>query len=69
MLKALMLALLLSGCGTLRATVTATDVGGVVADEAGATIYTRPEIDAINARIQCRNMARTMIQISRCEAR
>ena len=31
--------------------------------------YTRAEIDAINAEIACRNMARNLLQIERCTVR
>jgi hypothetical protein len=30
-------------------------------------VYTQTEIDAINARIQCKQLARNLVQISRCE--
>jgi hypothetical protein len=29
--------------------------------------YTRADIDAINARSECRLLARTLLQISRCD--
>jgi hypothetical protein len=32
-------------------------------------IYTRAEVDAINAEIACRNMARSLLQIERCGVR
>jgi hypothetical protein len=31
--------------------------------------YTRYEVDAINAELACRNMARTVLQIERCSVR
>ena len=31
--------------------------------------YTRAEIDAINAEVACRNMARSLLQIERCTVR
>ena len=30
--------------------------------------YSKADVDAINARMQCRQVARTMIEIHRCEA-
>jgi hypothetical protein len=32
-------------------------------------LYTRSEIDALNAEIACRNQARTMLQVQRCDVR
>jgi hypothetical protein len=29
--------------------------------------YTQSEIDAINYRMQCKALARTLVQVSRCE--
>jgi hypothetical protein len=31
--------------------------------------YTRAEVDAINARSECRALARTLIQVARCDGR
>jgi hypothetical protein len=31
--------------------------------------YNRADIDAINAEVQCKAMARTLVQIARCEVR
>jgi len=31
--------------------------------------YARYEVDAINAELACRNMARTVLQIERCSVR
>ena len=48
-----MLALLLSGC--------------MVTTDREALYYTRAEVNAINAGVQCRALARTLVQISRCD--
>ena len=42
--------------------------GCMVTDREG-TYYTRSEVDAMAARIECRTMARTIVQIYRCENR
>ena len=31
--------------------------------------YTRAEVDALNARSECRALARTLIQVARCDGR
>jgi hypothetical protein len=31
--------------------------------------YTRAEVDAINAEIECRQLARNLVQIARCGVR
>jgi len=49
-----MLALTLSGC--------------VITDRE-QLYYTRADVDAINARSECRMLARTLVQISRCDGR
>jgi hypothetical protein len=49
-----MLALTLSGC--------------VITDRE-ALYYTRSDVDAINARSECRLMARNLVQIARCDGR
>ena len=51
----LALGLLLSGCITDRG--------------AEVRFYTASDIDAMNARIQCRALARNLIQLSRCDGR
>lgn len=58
MWKALLPALLLSGCMTIedRATL----------DSIALRSYTRAEVDAINAAIVCRDLARNLVQIARC---
>jgi hypothetical protein len=42
--------------------------GCMVTDREG-TYYTRAEIDAMTARLECRAAARTIIQIYRCDPR
>jgi len=49
-----MLALTLSGC--------------VITDRE-ALYYTRADVDAIQARSECRLLARTLVQIARCDGR
>jgi hypothetical protein len=44
-------------------------LGGCMITDREATYYTRAEIDAMAARIECRSMARTIIQIYRCDPR
>lgn len=44
-------------------------LSGCVVTDREALYYTRSEIDAMAARIECRNMARTIIQVYRCEGR
>ncbi len=44
-------------------------LGGCMITDREATYYTRAEIDAMAARIECRTMARTIVQIYRCENR
>lgn len=52
-MKAVLLALLLGGC--------------VTADR--QVVYTRSEVDAINAETACKAMARNLLQVARCEVR
>ena len=49
-----MLALTLSGC--------------VITDRE-ALYYTRADVDALQARSECRLLARTLVQIARCDGR
>ena len=66
MIRAVLLTLLLSGCASISS-------GGLFGrDEIVVRppdLYTRPEIDAINAETQCRSLARTMLQAQRCGVR
>jgi hypothetical protein len=42
--------------------------GCMVTDREG-TYYTRAEVDALAARVECRAMARTIVQVYRCDGR
>ena len=48
-------------------------LGGCITDrEEGAFLsgyYSRADVDAITAQMACKNAARTMVQIARCEVR
>jgi len=44
-------------------------LGGCVVTDREQLYYTRADVDAITAGIQCRNMARSLVQVSRCEVR
>jgi hypothetical protein len=58
MWKALLIVLPLAGC------VTDQDVTYLAAN-----FYNRADVDAINAEVACKQMARNLVQISRCETR
>ena len=67
MIRAALMALLLSGCASVSG-------GGWFGR--GDEVITRPppyydraEIDAINAEAECRRLARTMVQAQRCGVR
>ncbi|HXJ61297.1 MAG TPA: hypothetical protein VNU68_32025 [Verrucomicrobiae bacterium] len=65
MIRAVLLTLLLSGCSY---------GGGWWGRRDEITVrppdlYTRPEVDAINAETQCRQLARTMLEAQRCGVR
>jgi hypothetical protein len=55
----LLLPLLLTGCLTL-------EEQRVIEDSYRLRYYTRAEVDAINAAIVCREQARNLVQIARC---
>jgi hypothetical protein len=55
MWKVLPITLLLSGC--------------MVTDREGPLFYTRADVDAITAEMQCKALARNLVQISRCATR
>jgi hypothetical protein len=64
-LIAILLALLLSGCAS---------IGGNWFERNEITVrppdlYTRSDVDAINAEIQCRTLARSSLQAQRCGIR
>ena len=44
-------------------------LGGCLATTREELVYTRADIDAINAEAQCKALARSLVQISRCETR
>lgn len=50
-------------------TVIAVALGGCMVTDREATYYTRAETDAMAARVECRAMARTIVQIYRCDGR
>jgi len=54
MWKVLPIALLLSGC---------------ITDREAALFYTRADVDAITADMQCKQLARNLVQVARCETR
>ena len=58
MWKVLLIVLPLAGC------VTDQDVALLVSN-----YYSRADVDAINAEIACRQMARNLVQIERCGVR
>ena len=66
MWKAILIAIPLAGCITTedRAVIDA-----VAADSTRGMVYSRSEVDAINAEVACKAQARTLVQISRCEVR
>lgn len=41
--------------------------GCVTADP--VRVYTRAEVDAINAEVACKALARSLLQVARCEVR
>ena len=49
--------------------LTAMTLSGCMVTDREAVYYTRAEIDAMAARIECRATARTIIQIYRCDPR
>jgi hypothetical protein len=65
-MRAVFACLLLAGCNvTLDRNAGPPPVVTVVAPEA----YTRSEIDAINLEIVCRQQARNLLQMARCNLR
>jgi uncharacterized protein YceK len=74
MFRAFMVLLLVGGCATV--TPYNTPYGGVTYGVPDAEVvvrqpelYTRAEIDAINAETQCRSLARSSLQAARCGVR
>jgi hypothetical protein len=62
-MKAILLALLLGGC------VTADRQLYTRAEIIAPAGYTRAEVDAINAELACKALARSLLQVARCEVR
>ena len=44
-------------------------LGGCWVNAREPIVYTQSEIDAINARAECKRLARTLVQVSRCDTR
>ncbi len=44
-------------------------LGGCMITDRETLYYTRAEVDGINARTECRMLARTLVQIARCDGR
>ena len=44
-------------------------LGGCVITDREQIYYSRADVDAINAEAQCKQLARNLVQISRCETR
>ena len=71
MIRALLIvALCLSGCGTYRNSIGLgsgenTEIVVVKPPE----VYSRADVDAITAELQCRQLARTMLEAQRCGIR
>ncbi len=42
-------------------------LGGCLATTREELVYSRAEIDAINARSECRLLARNLLQVTRCD--
>jgi hypothetical protein len=54
---------------TILLVLVATALGGCMITDREATYYTRAEVDALAARVECRAMARTIVQVYRCDGR
>jgi hypothetical protein len=44
-------------------------LSGCIVTDRPVEVYTRAEVDAINAEAQCRAIARNLVQMSRCQVR
>jgi isopentenyl phosphate kinase len=44
-------------------------LGGCVITDREQFYYTRADVDALNARSECRLLARNLVQIARCDGR
>jgi hypothetical protein len=47
----------------------ALSLSGCMITDREALFYTRADVDAINARSECRMLARNLVQIARCDGR
>ena len=65
----IVLALSLSGCGNFRNSFGTGFGGEEVVITRPPDLYTRAEVDALNAELQCRQLARSMLQAQRCGIR
>ncbi len=62
MMRAILIVLPLAGC------ITAED-RFAIDQQVAVRGYTRAEVDALNARSECRMLARNLVQIARCDGR
>ena len=72
MLAALLLAIALGGCGTYRNSFGGggnSGDGDDVIIVRPPNVYSRGDVDAINAETQCRSLARSMLEAQRCGVR
>ena len=70
MIRAALIASMLAGCASFGSG-NYNDRGGIPLEiiTRAPDLYTRSEIDAINAETQCRSLARTPLQAQRCGIR
>ena len=66
MIRAVLLALLLSGCASIGGS---SWFGRDEVIVRPPDLYSRADVDAINAELQCRQLARSMLQAQRCGIR
>ena len=69
---ALMLLSLLTNCGVFRNSITtgaSDEEGNEVVVVRPPNVYSRADVDAINAETQCRAIAKNMLQAQRCGIR
>lgn len=65
----IVLSLSLSGCGNFRNSFGVNGEDAAVVITKPPDLYTRAEVDALNAELQCRQLARSMLQAQRCGIR
>jgi len=68
-LAATLLVLALGGCGTYRNSIGGNGDGDDVIIVRPPNVYSRGDVDAINAETQCRALARSMLEAQRCGIR